>query len=145
MSLHSPLSTILLVEDNASDEELTLRALKKSNIANCVVVARDGAAALDYLFGRGAHAGRDTTDLPQVVLLDLNLPKVSGFEVLRRVRASGKSSEIPVMIFTSSDSPSDRNESATLGARYFRKPPNYQEFLKIGPALRQFLEEQRLL
>src|SRR5437763_7834022 len=93
---------ILLVEDNSDDEALTLRALKKNNIGNEVVVARDGAEALDYLFGAGAYAGRDLSVMPQVVLLDLKLPKVDGLEVLRRMRADERTKLLPVVILTSS-------------------------------------------
>ena len=99
--------TILLVEDSSSDEELTLRALKKSNIANRVVVTRDGAEALDYLFAQGAFADRDPRDLPQVVLLDLNLPKIGGLEVLRRIRADERTKLLPVVILTSSSEDTD--------------------------------------
>src|SRR6266700_742420 len=93
---------ILLVEDNASDEELTLRALKKSNILNTVAVARDGAEALDYLFARGAYASRNASDVPVVILLDLNLPKIGGIEVLRSIRANEHTKLLPVVILTSS-------------------------------------------
>jgi two-component system response regulator len=93
---------ILLVEDNPDDEALTLRALHKNKIANQVVVARDGAEALDYLFGTGVHAGRDVGDTPTVVLLDLKLPKVDGLEVLRRLRADERTTGIPVVALTSS-------------------------------------------
>jgi CheY-like chemotaxis protein len=94
---------ILLVEDNVDDEKLTLRALKKNNISNEVVVARDGAEALDYLFGTGMHSGRDTSLMPQVVLLDLNLPKIDGLEVLRRLRENERTKLLPVLILTSSN------------------------------------------
>ncbi|MDQ3999577.1 MAG: response regulator, partial [Actinomycetota bacterium] len=90
--------TILLVEDNPDDELLTLRALKKNNVFNRVVVARDGAQALDYLFGEGAYEGRDVSDIPRVVLLDLKLPKVDGLEVLRRLRADERTRLLPVVI-----------------------------------------------
>src|SRR6266508_2557367 len=93
---------ILLVEDNPDDEALTLRALKKNNIGNEVMVVRDGVEALDYLFGTGAHAGRDTSDKPQVVLLDLKLPKIDGLEVLRRLRADDRTKLLPIVILTSS-------------------------------------------
>src|SRR5688572_29314339 len=98
---------ILLVEDNEGVEELTLRALKKSNISNRVVVTRDGAAALDFLFARGAYAGRDVTELPQVVLLDLNLPKIGGLDVLRAIRADERTKVLPVVILTSSKEDQD--------------------------------------
>src|SRR6201986_2072568 len=100
--------TILLVEDNPDDEALTLRALKKNNITNEVVVARDGAEALDYLFGTGAYAGRDTSILPTVVLLDLKLPKIAGLEVLRRIRSDPRTKTQPIGILTSSNEDQDR-------------------------------------
>src|SRR6516162_10089657 len=93
---------ILLVEDNPDDEALTLRALKKNNIMNDVFVARDGVEALEYLFGTGAHAGRDLSVMPQVVLLDLKLPKVDGLEVLRQLRADPRTYLVPVVVLTSS-------------------------------------------
>ena len=121
--------TILLVEDNAKDEELTLRALKKHNIGNHVVVARDGAEALDYLFARGQHAGRDENDLPQLVLLDLKLPKVDGIEVLRQLRAHEKTKLLPVVILTTSNEETDRVAGYTSGANsYVRKPVDFGEF-----------------
>lgn len=120
---------ILLVEDNASDEELTLRALKKSNITNPVVVARDGAAALDYLFARGAHAGRDPDDLPQLVLLDLNLPKLSGLEVLRALRADPRTTLLPVVILTSSKEDEDLARGYELRTNsYIVKPVDFTQF-----------------
>src|ERR1041385_2332573 len=100
--------SILLVEDNPDDEDLTLRALKKNNVVNEVVVARDGAEALDYLFGTGKYAGRDVTDLPSVVLLDLKLPKVDGLEVLQRVRADARTRLLPIVILTSSKRSEER-------------------------------------
>src|SRR5689334_24680049 len=95
-------SVILLVEDNVDDEVLTLRALKKHNIANEVIVARDGVEALEWLFGEGAHAGRDTRTQPQVILLDLNMPRLSGLEVLDRIRADKRTELVPVVVLTSS-------------------------------------------
>jgi len=120
---------ILLVEDNADDEKLTLRALKKNNILNEVVVARDGAEALDYLFGTGAYAGRNLSVMPEVVLLDLKLPKVDGLEVLRRVRADGRTKLLPVVILTSSNEENDRINGYGLGANsYVRKPVDFNQF-----------------
>jgi two-component system response regulator len=120
---------ILLVEDNPDDEALTLRALKKNNIRNAVVVARDGAEALDYLFGTGASAGREALELPQVVLLDLKLPKVDGLEVLRRLRAHPRTRLLPVVILTSSKEERDLVNGYALGANsYVRKPVDFAEF-----------------
>jgi two-component system response regulator len=120
---------ILLVEDNANDEELTLRALKKNNITNEVVVARDGAQALDYLFGTGEFAGRDISVLPQLTLLDLKLPKVDGLEVLRRVRAHENTKLLPVVILTTSNEDVDILEGYGLGANsYVRKPVDFDQF-----------------
>jgi two-component system response regulator len=120
---------ILLVEDNADDEALTLRALKKNNIRNEVVVAHDGAEALDWLFGRGAHAGRDVTSLPQVVLLDLNLPKMSGLEVLEALRADPRTKRLPVVLLTSSKEEQDVIAGYNLGANsYVRKPVDFAAF-----------------
>lgn len=120
---------ILLVEDNPDDEMLTLRAFRKGNILNKVVVARDGAEALDYLFGTGSYSGRDTSILPQVVLLDLKLPKVDGLEVLRRIRTDERTRLLPVVVLTSSDEESDIVESYSLGANsYVRKPVDIGQF-----------------
>jgi two-component system response regulator len=120
---------ILLVEDNQSDEELTIRAMKKQNIMNEVVVVHDGAEALDYLFGTGAHSGRGTTNLPAVVLLDLKLPKIDGLEVLRRVRADDRTKLLPVVILTSSKEQRDLLDGYSLGANsYVRKPVEFTEF-----------------
>ena len=121
--------TILLVEDNPDDEALTLRALKKSNIRNAVAVVRDGAEALDYLFGAGAHAGRDLADCPAVVLLDLKLPKVGGLEVLKRLRADERTRLIPIVVLTSSTQEEDLVSSYKLGANsYVRKPVDFSQF-----------------
>jgi CheY-like chemotaxis protein len=120
---------ILLVEDNHDDEELVLRALKRSNIGNDVVVVRDGAEALDYLFGMGAYTGRNTNMLPSVVLLDLNLPKMGGLEVLQRLRANELTRLLPVVILTSSKEERDVFEGYRLGANsYVRKPIDFVEF-----------------
>jgi len=127
---------ILLVEDNPRDEALTLRALKKSNIVNDVVVARDGVEALDYLFGTGAHAGRDTSDMPQLVLLDLKLPKVDGLQVLRRMRGDERTRRLPVVVFTSSSEEEDLINSYNLGANsYVRKPVDFEHFLEAAKQL----------
>jgi two-component system, response regulator len=121
---------ILLVEDNPDDEELTLRALKKNNIQNDVVIARDGVEALDYLFGTGAYAGRDVTDLPSVTLLDLKLPKVDGLEVLKRIRADERTKVLPVVILTSSKEEQDLLNGYKLGANsYIRKPVDFSQFI----------------
>lgn len=121
--------TILLVEDNPDDELLTLRALRQGNVVNTIVVAHDGVEALDYLFGTGVHAGRDITDLPQVVLLDLKLPKIDGLEVLRRVRADPRTKLLPVVILTSSKEEQDMIKGYSLGANsYIRKPVDFNQF-----------------
>ncbi len=121
--------SILLIEDNSSDVELTKRALEKGRIANQVVVARDGKEALDYLWGEGAYAGRDVADLPAVALLDLKLPKVPGLEVLRRVRADSRTRRLPVVILTSSAEEQDLAAGYDLGANsYLRKPVDFTRF-----------------
>ena len=118
---------ILLVEDNADDEALTLRALQKNKITNEVVVARDGAEALDYLLGTGKQNGRPIT--PQVILLDLKLPKVDGLEVLRRMRSEQSTKLLPVVILTSSNEEQDRLRGYNLGANsYVRKPVDFVQF-----------------
>ena len=120
---------ILLVEDSPDDELLTLRALKKNNILNEVVVARDGVEALDFIFGTGAYAGRDPSELPQLVLLDLKLPKIDGLEVLRRVREDDRTCMLPVVILTSSKEENDLAKSYKLGANsYIRKPVDFNQF-----------------
>ena len=120
---------ILLVEDNQDDEVLTIRALKKNNIANNVEVARDGQAALDYLYGTGAHAGRDVSAQPQIVLLDLKLPKVDGLEVLKRIRADERTRLLPVIVLTSSKEDQDLLRSYSNGANsYIRKPVDFVQF-----------------
>lgn len=122
---------ILLVEDNRDDEALTLRALKKNNIKNDVVVARDGVGALDYLFGTGSYASRDLTVMPEVILLDLKLPRVDGLEVLRRLRADKRTQLLPVVILTSSNEEQDRINSYGLGANsYVRKPVDFTQFIE---------------
>lgn len=126
---------ILLVEDNPSDIGLTKRALEKHHITNELVVAENGQEALDYLFGAGVHAGRDVTDLPTVVLLDLNLPKLNGLEVLRRIRDNSQTRRLPVVILTTSKDEQDILTSYDLGANsYIRKPVDFHQFAE---ALRQ--------
>jgi two-component system, response regulator len=121
---------ILLVEDNPDDEELTLRALKKNNIQNEVIIARDGVEALDYLFGTGRYAGRDVTQVPSVTLLDLKLPKIDGLEVLKRIRADEKTRFLPVVILTSSKEEQDLLNGYALGANsYIRKPVDFSQFI----------------
>ena len=124
------MNEILLVEDNPDDVDLTLRAFAKSNIANEVVVARDGVEALDYLFATGPHAGRASAPLPQLVLLDLKLPRIDGLQVLERVRANPRTRLLPVVILTSSTEQRDLENGYKLGANsYIRKPVDFQEFL----------------
>ena len=121
---------ILLVEDNADDEALTMRALKKNNITNAIVVAHDGVEALDYLFGTGQYAERDTSVQPELLLLDLKLPKVDGFEVLKKLRADERTKLLPVVILTSSKEEQDIVNGYGLGANsYIRKPVDFQDFV----------------
>jgi two-component system response regulator len=118
------------VEDNSNDEFLTLRALKKYNVANDVVVARDGVEALDYLFGTGAHEGRDVKDMPVITLLDLKLPRVDGLEVLRQVRADERTKLLPVVILTSSKEQRDIINGYKLGTNsYVQKPVDFTAFV----------------
>lgn len=122
---------ILLVEDNPDDETLTLRALKKNNIGNKVFVVRDGAEALDFLFCTGAYADRDPREIPQVILLDLKLPKVDGLEVLRRVRADERTRLLPIVILTLSNEEQDLIEGYKNGANsYVRKPVDFTQFVE---------------
>src|SRR4051812_26055310 len=115
--------SILLVEDNLDDIELTLRALKKNNIANEIVVAKDGVEALDFLFGMGKYAGRDLGEMPALILLDLKLPKIEGLEVLRRIRGDERTRLLPVVILTSSKEEQDLASGYALGSNsYVRKP-----------------------
>jgi CheY-like chemotaxis protein len=123
--------TILLVEDNPDDVALTLRALKKNNVTNEVIVASDGVEALDYLFATGRYAGRDMSHMPDIVLLDLKLPRIGGLEVLQKVRADERTHLLPVVILTSSTEERDLIEGYSLGANsYVRKPVNFVEFVE---------------
>jgi CheY-like chemotaxis protein len=127
--------SILLVEDNPMDEELTLRALKKSRVLNPIVVVRDGAEALDYLFARGVHADRPPDGLPQLILLDLKLPRVDGLDVLRTLRSDETTKLLPVVILTSSVEDQDVIRGYSLGANsYVRKPV---DFVQFSEAVRQ--------
>ncbi len=122
---------ILLVEDSPDDEALTLRALKKNNITNRVVVTHDGVEAIDYLFGTGMYQGRDPSDLPQIVLLDLKLPRMDGFEVLKKLRAEARTQSLPVVILTSSREQQDLVHGYNLGANsYVRKPVDFDQFVE---------------
>ncbi len=126
-------TTILLIEDNPDDELLTVRALQKSNIANEIVVVRDGEEALNYLFGTGTFAGRDTSQLPQVVLLDLKLPKIDGLEVLKQIRLNPLTQLLPVVVLTSSNEEQDIITSYSLGANsYVRKPVDFTQFVEAA-------------
>lgn len=130
---------ILLVEDNPDDELLALRALRKNGVANEVVVARDGVEALDYLFATGEYAGRDIEDTPQLVLLDLKLPRVDGLEVLRRLRSDERTRLVPVVILTSSKERQDMLDGYGLGANsYVRKPVNFERFVEAVEQLKLY-------
>jgi two-component system response regulator len=123
--------TILLIEDNPSDIDLTKRALEKGHIVNELVVASDGQEALDYLFGTGAYAGRDSSDIPTLTLLDLKLPKVSGLDVLRRIRSESSTRRMPVVILTSSREEQDLAAGYDLGVNsYIRKPVDFEHFVQ---------------
>ena len=127
---------ILLVEDNLVDEKLTRLAFRESNVENEIVVVRDGAEALDYLFGRGAHAARDASVLPAVVLLDLNLPRVGGLDVLRAVRADARTKYLPIVILTASREDEDVLASYSFGANaYVRKPVDFAAFVEAAKVL----------
>jgi two-component system response regulator len=130
---------VLLVEDNPTDEKLTLRAFQKVNIANEICVVRDGAAALDFLFTSGEYASRDPTDLPAIVLLDLKLPRVDGLEVLRRIRTDDRTKLLPVVILTSSQQEEDVVRGFSLGANaYVRKPVDFGQFVNAAQTLGLF-------
>ena len=127
---------LLLVEDNPDDEALTVRALKKNKIVNEVVVTRDGVEAWEYLLGEGAYAGRDVRLMPQVILLDLKLPRLDGLGPLRRIRADSRTKRIPVVILTSSNEEQDRISSYELGANsYVRKPVDFDQFVQAASQL----------
>jgi two-component system response regulator len=130
---------ILLVEDNATDEKLTLRAFKDCGVANELAVVRDGMEALDYLFGNGPHAARDTTELPAVILLDLKLPRIDGLEVLKRIRADARTRLLPIVILTASKEAEDIARGYALGANaYVRKPIRFTEFADAAKTLGLF-------
>ncbi|MEO7733879.1 MAG: response regulator [Kofleriaceae bacterium] len=130
---------ILLIEDNEDDELLTVRALRKNKIANEIVVARTGEEALEFLFATGAYAGRDPTRTPQLILLDLNLPKIDGFEVLRRIRADARTKLLPVVILTSSKQDEDVINGYACGANsYVRKPVDFGAFTEAVKTLGLF-------
>jgi two-component system response regulator len=134
-----PERIILLVEDNADDEELTLRALRGANVANEVVVARDGAEALDYLFATGDFASRDASHVPQVVLLDLKLPKIGGLDVLKRLRMDPRTAHVPVVVLTSSWEEEDVRASYRLGANsYVRKSVEFSSFAEAVRVLGRY-------
>lgn len=131
--------TVLLVDDNEDDLFLTERALKKANVANNIVIARDGIEAIDYLFGTGKHAGRDLRELPVVVLLDLKMPKVDGFEVLRQIRANTATKYLPVVILTASKEDSDKCRGYEGGCNAFvTKPVDFDEFAEAARDLGLF-------
>lgn len=131
--------TILLVEDNADDELLALRALKKTAVPNEVVVARDGEEALEYVFGRGRYAGRDVSKQPKVIFLDLKLPKLNGIEVLRSIRKDTRTSRVPVVLLTSSDEVQDLLDGYDSGANsYINKPVDFNEFVEQVKLLGQY-------
>lgn len=121
---------IMVVEDNQDDLDLTLRAFAKNNILNEIVIARDGVEALDYLFGTGAHQGRDLHVMPEVILLDLKMPRMGGIEVLRRIRSDARTKLLPVVVLTSSDEERDMIDSYECGVNsYIRKPVDFNQFV----------------
>ncbi len=126
----TPRKALLLVEDNPDDEELTLLALEQGGITNEVIVAHDGVEALDYLFGTGIYAQRDTSIMPALILLDIQLPRINGLEVLQRLRSDDRTKLLPVVILTTSNEQQDLINSYTLGCNsYIRKPVDYDQFL----------------
>jgi two-component system, response regulator len=130
---------ILLVEDNATDEKLTLRAFRDCGVANELAVVRDGLEALDYLFGKGPHAARDTAQLPALILLDLKLPRIDGLEVLKRIRADARTRLLPIVILTASKEAEDVARGYALGANaYVRKPIRFTEFADAAKTLGLF-------
>ncbi len=130
---------VLLVEDNQDDEELTRMAFTENHIVNKLVVARDGAEALDYLFATGVHEGRAADEMPEVILLDLNLPKLSGLDVLKAIRADVRTALLPVVVLTSSKEQEDIMRSYQLGANaYVRKPVDFGEFTEAAKQLGLF-------
>jgi two-component system response regulator len=134
MNLHR--QTILLVEDNDNDAELTVLAFNRAKLFNPLIRVRDGVEALDYLFGRGRHAGRDVSDLPAVVLLDLKLPRLPGLEVLKAIRANGQTKHLPIVILTSSNEDKDRLGAYDYFANsYIRKPVDYDQFVAAARQL----------
>ena len=125
------MTTILLVEDNPDDEALTMRAFKKSHLANDIIVARDGVEAIDYVFGTGTYEGRDINDKPHLILLDLKLPRLDGMDVLKRIRSDERVSMIPIVVLTSSREQEDLMRSYSLGANsYIRKPVDFNQFVQ---------------
>jgi two-component system response regulator len=131
MARSPTVKSILLVEDNPSDVNLTKRAFEKKNLANALVVAKDGQEALDYLFGTGPHAGRDLADPPACILLDLSLPKVDGVTVLQTIKSDARTRMIPVIVLTSSNEPQDLKACYGLGTNsYIRKPVDFDEFVE---------------
>jgi len=130
---------ILLVEDNPSDETLTIRAFKKNGAGTEIDVARDGQEALDYLFATGKHEGRDPSELPAVVLLDVDLPLLGGFEVLRRIRADERTKHVPVVMLSGSKEVEDVSNGYQLGANaYVRKPSGFQRLMEMTEAIGSF-------